>query len=91
MIVILYLKCPLNVWTILDIKRFHEELAPAVHDIVRASIKQRMYPKQYKHGLVSPVAKVRPAVCIENDFRQISVLPHMAKAFPLAPAVHDIV
>ena len=37
------------------LKRFHEELAPAVHDIICASIVQSKYPTSYKHALVSPV------------------------------------
>ena len=41
------------------LKRYHDDLAPVVHNIVTASIKQCKYPSQYKHALVSPVAKVR--------------------------------
>ena len=40
------------------LKRFHEEPAPAVHDIICASIVQSKYPTSYKHALVSPVPKV---------------------------------
>lgn len=47
--------------------------------IVSASIEQRTYPKQYKHALVSPVVKVQHPTCIDTDYRQISVLPQMAK------------
>ena len=61
-------------------KRFSDDLAPVVHNIVTASIKQCKYPSQYKHALISPVAKVRNPSDVENDFRQISVLPQLAKA-----------
>ena len=61
------------------LKRFCEELAPVIHDIICSSITQSKYPTQYKHALVSPVPKVYPPNDIENDFRQISVLPQLAK------------
>ena len=61
------------------LKRFHEELAPVVHDIICASIVQSKYPASYKHALVSPVPKVDNPMDINNDFRQISVLPQVAK------------
>ena len=61
------------------LKRYHDDLAPVVHNIVTASIKQCKYPSQYKHALVSSVAKVRNPSDVENDFRQISVLPQLAK------------
>ena len=61
------------------LKRFSDDLAPVVHNIVTASIKQCKYPSQYKHALISPVAKVRNPSDVENDFRQISVLPQLAK------------
>jgi hypothetical protein len=61
------------------LKRFCDDLAPVVHNIVIASIKQCKYPSQYKHALISPVAKVRNPSDVENDFRQISVLPQLAK------------
>ena len=61
------------------LKRFHEELAPVVHDIICASIVQSKYPTSYKHALVSPVPKVDNPTDINNDFRQISVLPQVAK------------
>ena len=60
-------------------KRFCEELAPVVHDIVVSSIMQCKYPTAYKHALVSPIPKVRPPKDIDNDFRQVSVLPQLAK------------
>ena len=41
------------------LKRFHEELAPVVHDdIICCSIKECMFPKLYKRGLITPVPKV---------------------------------
>ncbi|CAB3978984.1 Hypothetical predicted protein [Paramuricea clavata] len=61
------------------LKRYCEELAPIVHDIICASIKECEYPTAYKHALVIPVPKVNPPRDIENDFRQISILPQMAK------------
>ena len=61
------------------LKRFSSVLAPIVHDIITASIKQCKYPSCYKHGLVSPVPKVYPPVDISNDVRQDSVLPHIGK------------
>ena len=54
------------------LKRFHEELAPVVHDIICASIVQSKYPTSYKHALVSPVPKVDNPTDINNDFRHIS-------------------
>ena len=60
-------------------KRFHEELAPVVHDIICASIVQSKYPTSYKHALGSPVPKVDNPTDINNDFRQISVLPQVTK------------
>ncbi|CAB4032676.1 Hypothetical predicted protein [Paramuricea clavata] len=54
-------------------------LAPIIHDIITASIKQCRYPSHYKHGLVTPVPKAYPPTDVSNDFRQISVLPHIGK------------
>jgi 5,10-methylenetetrahydrofolate reductase len=34
------------------LKRFSDDLAPVVHNIVTASIKQCKYPSQYKHALI---------------------------------------
>ena len=62
------------------LKRYCEELAPVVHDIICASIIQGKYPSAYKHALVTPVPKVNPPNDIDNAFRQISILPQMAKA-----------
>ena len=61
------------------LKQYHENLAPVVYDIVCCSISQCCYPSLYKHALISPVPKVQPPRDINNDFRQISVLPHLAK------------
>ena len=61
------------------LKRFCKELAPVVHDIMYASMVQCKYPELYKHALISPVPKVYPPNDIDNDFRQISVLPQLAK------------
>ena len=61
------------------LKRFSSVLAPIVHDIITASIKQCKYQSSYKHGLVSPVPKVHLPVDISNDVRQVSVLPHIGK------------
>ena len=61
------------------LKRFSSVLAPIVHDIITASIKQCKYPSHYKHGLVTPVPKAYPPTDVSNDFRQISVLPHIGK------------
>ena len=61
------------------LKRFNEELALVVHNIICASIVQCKYPKPYTHALICPVPKVNPPKDIDNDFRQISVLPQLAK------------
>ena len=61
------------------LKRFNEELALVVHNIMCASIIQCKYPKPYKHALICPVPKVNPPNDVNNDFRQISVLPQLAK------------
>ena len=61
------------------LKRFNEELALVVHNIICASIVQCKYPKPYKHALICPVPKVNPPKYIDIDFRQISVLPQLAK------------
>ena len=61
------------------LKRFHEELAAVVHNIICASIVQSKYPTSYKHALVSPVPKVDNSTDLNNDFKQISVLSQVAK------------
>ena len=75
------------------LKRFAEELAVVVHDIFKASIIQCEYPRAYKHALISPVPKVIPPEDILNDFRQISVLPHLGKVLEriqLKLQTHDL-
>ena len=61
------------------LKHFSEDLAPVIHDIIIRSISQCRYPTLYKHALITPVPKVTNPCDIENDFRQISILPQMAK------------
>ena len=61
------------------LKRYAEELAPVVHDIVVASIVQCKYPTSYKHAIISPIPKIRPPTDLDSDFRQVSVLPQLAK------------
>ena len=60
------------------LKRFHEELAPVVHDIICCSIKECKFSVSYKHALIT-FPKVSCPKDIENDFRQVSILPHTAK------------
>ncbi|CAB4003755.1 Hypothetical predicted protein [Paramuricea clavata] len=61
------------------LKRYADELAPVVHDIVVASIVQCKYPTSYKHAIISPIPKIRPPTDLDNDCRQVSVLPQLAK------------
>ena len=61
------------------LKHFSEDLAPVIHDIIICSISQCRYPTLYKHALITPVPKVTNPCDIENDFRQISILPQMTK------------
>ena len=47
----------------------------------------------YKHALISPVPKVKNPTDINSDFRQISVIPHVAKMlekFQLILNKHDL-
>ena len=46
---------------------------------MKVKVRCSKYITSYKHGLISPVPKIHSPVCIESDFRQISVLPQMAK------------
>ena len=39
---------------------------------------QSKYPTAYKHAIISPVPKNQQPKDINNDFRQISVLPQLA-------------
>ncbi|CAB4012085.1 Hypothetical predicted protein [Paramuricea clavata] len=61
------------------LKRYNEELAPVIHNIICSSISQAKYPTLYKHAFVTPVAKIYPPNDMDHDFRQISVLPQLAK------------
>ena len=61
------------------LKRFYEELAQVIHEIICPSIMQCKYPSCYKHALVSPMSKVDSPVDLGTDFRQISVLSQVAK------------
>jgi hypothetical protein len=45
----------------------------------KTALTQCKYPTAYRHALVTPIPKVTPPRDIENDFRQISILPQMAK------------
>ena len=61
------------------LKKFSDELAPVVHNIITTSITETKYPTLYKHALVSPIPKIQPPEDIEKDFRQISVIPVLGK------------
>ena len=61
------------------LKRFFKKLAPCCTCIMFANIVQCKYPELYRHALISPVPKVYPPNDIDNDFRQISVLPQLDK------------
>ena len=61
------------------LKRFHEELSPVIHDIICCSIKESKFPKLYKYALITPIPKVNCPSDIDSDFRQVSILPHIAK------------
>jgi hypothetical protein len=61
------------------LKRFHEELASSIHEIICASILQCKYPSPYEHVLISPVPQVNNPEDLSTDFRQISILPQVAK------------
>ncbi|CAB3995382.1 RNA-directed DNA polymerase from mobile element jockey [Paramuricea clavata] len=54
-------------------------LRATIHSIITGSITQSKYPTAYKHAIVTPVPKIHQPKDINNDFRQISVLPHLAK------------
>ena len=58
---------------------FQEQLAPVVHDITCASKVQFKYPTSYKHALFTSLPKVHNPMDVNNDFRQISVLPQVVK------------
>jgi hypothetical protein len=61
------------------LKQYSEDLAPVPHNIITSSIIQCKYPTLYKQALISPVPKITSPKNIETDFRQISVLPQLAK------------
>ncbi|CAB3995027.1 RNA-directed DNA polymerase from mobile element jockey, partial [Paramuricea clavata] len=61
------------------LKHYCDDLTPVIHSIVIGSITQSKYPTAYKHAIVTPVPKIHQPKDINNDFRQISVLPHLAK------------
>ena len=61
------------------LKQYSEDLAPVAHNIITSSIIQCKYPTLYKQALITPVPKITPPKNIETDFRQISVLPQLAK------------
>ncbi|CAB4012075.1 Hypothetical predicted protein, partial [Paramuricea clavata] len=61
------------------LKHCCDDLTPAIHSIITGSITQSKYPTAYKHAIVTPVPKIHQPKDINNDFRQISVLPHLAK------------
>ena len=48
------------------LKRFCEDLASVIHNIVTASINLCKYPSQHRHAMVTPVRKVRNPSDIEN-------------------------
>ncbi|CAB4037001.1 Hypothetical predicted protein [Paramuricea clavata] len=61
------------------LKQYSEDLAPVAHNITTSSIIQCKYPTLYKQALITPVLKITPPKNIETDFRQISLLPQLAK------------
>jgi hypothetical protein len=61
------------------LKQYSEDLAPVANNIITSSIIQCKYPTLYKQALITPVPKITPPKNIETDFRQISVLPQLAK------------
>jgi hypothetical protein len=61
------------------LKQYSKDLAPVAHNIITSSIIQCKYPTLYKQALITPVPKITPPKNIETDFRQISVLPQLAK------------
>ncbi|CAB4034559.1 Hypothetical predicted protein [Paramuricea clavata] len=60
-------------------EHYCDDLTPVIHSIVTGSITQSKYPTAYKHAIVTPVPKIHQPKDINNDLRQISVLPHLAK------------
>jgi hypothetical protein len=63
----------------LFLKQYSEDLAPVAHNIITSNIIQCKYPTLYKQALITPGPKIIPPKNIQTDFRQISVLPQLAK------------
>ncbi|CAB3987090.1 Hypothetical predicted protein [Paramuricea clavata] len=63
------------------LKRYAEELAPVVHDIVVASIIQCKHPISYKHAIISPIPKIRPPTDLDSDFHQVSALQKLSRSY----------
>ena len=61
------------------LKQYCEDRAPVVHNVIISRIGQCKYPTFYKHALFTPIAKINSTKDIENDFRQISVIPQLEK------------
>ena len=65
------------------LKYCSEDLAPVIHDIIICSISlsadTQLYTNIVQHTLLTPIPKVTNPCDIENDFRQISILPQMAR------------
>ena len=74
------------------LKQFHEELAPAVLDIICTTIQQSKRPTPYKYAF-SPVPKMSNPMGINNDCRQpVMILPQIAKVlekFQVSLNKHD--
>ena len=56
------------------LKRFHEELAPVVYDIICCSIKECKFPVSYKHALITPIPKAVPKILRMTSGRYPSFL-----------------
>ena len=61
------------------LKRFHEEQAPSIHEIICSSMFQCKYASSYKHALICPVPKVNNPEDLSTDFMQISIVLQVAK------------
>ena len=61
------------------IKRFDEGLASAINYIICCSIKECKFLLSHKHALITAIPRVSCPKDIENDFRQVTILPRMAK------------
>ena len=76
--VLLFSRC-MSATAGLCLKHYCDDLTPAIHSIVTSCITQSKYPTAYKHAIVTLVPTIHQPKDINNDFRQISVLPHLAK------------